>query len=215
MLLYFLFYFHKSAVTIQSCGFILVQSRLSAASVCSPSWWQQGILGWGDTGPGNAATDYEAREVNFRRHKYSMRMEMGLLRVPDESGCKGLLQWRKRRECLAVRYRHMSLFGAVTSAYRLQIRYNNRLQRWWGGVTLSLPCTPFIAANTTRYWVLCWACAGVYLFRLHLQLCGTSGMQTGCRRATCNPSETYSGAKGSELPPVAKSLGVILKVKRL
>lgn len=71
-------------------------------------------------------------------------MEMGLLRVSDESGCKGLLQWR--RKCLAVRYRHMSLFVAVTSAYQPQIRYNNRLQSS-GGVgpgALSLPCTPLL-----------------------------------------------------------------------
>lgn len=75
-----------------------------------------------------------------------MLMEMGLLRVSDESGCKGLLQWR--RKCLAVRYRHMSLFVAVTSAYRPQIRYNNRLQSSGGGGVgpgaLSLPCTPLL-----------------------------------------------------------------------
>lgn len=98
----------------KSCSFIFVPSRLSAASARSLSWQQQRILGSAEAGTGNAAADYEAREVNFRLHKYSMRMEMGLLRVPDESGCKGLLQ--RRRKYLAVRYRHMSLYMAVTAA---------------------------------------------------------------------------------------------------
>lgn len=80
-----------------------------------------------------------------------MQMEMGLLRVPDESGCKGLLQWR--RKCLALRHRHMSLFAAVTSAYRPQMRYNNRLQSSLGRgrALFHFRAHTFSAAITTCY----------------------------------------------------------------
>lgn len=53
-------------------------------------------------------------------------MEIGLLRIPDESRCNSLLQLR--RNCLSVRYRHMSPSMPVISTHCLQIRYKLRLQ---------------------------------------------------------------------------------------
>lgn len=216
MLLYlFLFFnFHKSAVTIKSRRSVSVLSRLSARS---PPWRQQRTLGLGDAGPGNTAADYEAREVNFRLHKYSMRMEMGLLRVPDESGCKGLSQWR--RKCLAVRYRHMSLFGAVTSAYRPADKIQQIAEVCVCAcvrVALSLPCTPLLLLML-HVIEFCARRAQLFIFfptasssALQNKL-DSSGRPTG---HLAIPARCTVGAKGSELPSVAEGLGVIFKQKR-
>lgn len=182
------------------------------SSARSLSWRQQRKLGSDDTGTGNTATDYEAREVNFRLHKYSMRMEMGLLRVPDESGCKGLVAVAEEVPRCQIQT-HVSVcgcHGCLSAADKIEQIAGVGGTRWRCSFTSVHTLT---AANTTCFGVLCQACAAIYLFRLHFQVCGRSWILNRRLAATCNPGMMYTGAKGSQLQSVAKSLGVILELR--
>lgn len=78
-----------------------------------------------------------------------------------------------------------------------------------GELALSLPCTPLLLL-ILQVIELCARRVQLFIFSE-----GVLGLveQVGFKRATCNPSKMYSGAKGPELPSVAKSLGVIFKLK--
>lgn len=115
---------------------------------------------------------------------------------------------------------HVSVCGChirLSAADKIQQQIAEFRGGWGGEVgrgALSLPCTPllllilhaieFCACGLWRYFSFSKASSGLR----------RKPDSNGLLKAAYSPGEMYSGVKGSELPSVVKSLGVIFKLKR-